>query len=244
MITIEDLSFWIKENTSLSDSSIYKYSHAVNTISNEMMEKNLIPCSLFEMTMLQYEFFLPKILNDSDFIVKNATGNNMYSSALKQYRMFRIANPDFVTDCKEIQKAIERYDNLSETERMAITKARVGQGVFRKRLLEKYDNKCIVTGVSTKKLLVASHIKPWIVSNNEERLSEENGLLLSPTYDKLFDYGLITFTNQGKIIFSSQLTIGDRTKLQLSTDTSYNLKLSTKMIEHLDYHRDVIFVRN
>jgi predicted restriction endonuclease len=115
--------------------------------------------------------------------------------------------------------------------------------LFRKRLLEKYDNTCIITGIATKKLLIASHIKPWAVSNNEERLSEENGLLLSPTYDKLFDYGLITFTNKGNVIVSPQISLEDRTKLHLSTDMTYDLKASGKMREHLDYHRDVIFVR-
>lgn len=243
MITIDDLSVWIKENTELSASSIYKYSHAVNTISNEMQQKGTIPVGLFDMSVLQCDYYLPVILKDSDFIEKNSTGNNMYSSALKQYRMFRTATSDDIVDRTEIENAILDYDNLTETERTAIVKSRIGQGLFRKRLLKKYENTCVITGVSAKKLLVASHIKPWAVSNNEERLSEENGLLLSPTYDKLFDYGLITFTNQGKMIISSQLSDEDKNKLYLSTDIEYNLKLSSKMAEHLEYHRDIIFVR-
>ena len=110
-------------------------------------------------------------------------------------------------------------------------------------MLEKYNSTCIITGVSVKRLLIASHIKPWAVSDNEERLSDENGLLLSPTYDKLFDYGLITFTNLGKIVVSSQFSVEDRTKLHLSADREYELKMTSKMKEHLDYHRDIIFVR-
>ncbi len=244
MITIDDLSLWIKENTALSESSIYKYSHAVNTISNEMQQKGTIPVGLFDMSVLQYEIYLPIILSDPDFVVKNSTGNNMYSSALKQYRMFRTATSDMVVDQAEIKNAILDYDNLNETERTSIIKSRVGQGLFRKKVLEKYDNTCIITGVSAKKLLIASHIKPWAVSDNEERLSEENGLLLIPTYDKLFDYGLISFTNQGKVIVSSQLLKEDRERLHLSTDIEYNLRLSSKTIEYLDYHRDIIFVRS
>ena len=243
MITINDLSSWIKENTRLSDSSIYKYSRAVNTISNDMQQKGVIPISLFHMSILQCDFYLPIILNDPDFVTKNATGNNMYSNALKQYRLFRTATSDMTIDPVELQSVIPNYETLSETERTAIVKSRVGQGLFRKRLLEKYDNRCVITGVSTKKLLIASHIKPWAVSNNEERLSEENGLLLSPTYDKLFDYGLITFSNQGNVIISSQVSAEDRTKLHLSTDIQYDLKFSSKMKENLDYHRDIIFVR-
>ena len=243
MITINDLSVWIKENTSLSDSSIYKYSHAVNTISKEMHQKGIIPVDLFAMSELQCDIYLPIILKDPDFISKNSTGNNMYSNALKQYRLFRTATSDNVVDQAEVEKAISDYATLAETERTAIVKSRVGQGLFRKRLIDKYKGACIITGVSAKKLLVASHIKPWAVSNNEERLSEENGLLLSPTYDKLFDYGLITFSNQGNMIISSQLSDEDKNKLHLSTNIQYDLKMSSKMMEHLDYHRDIIFVR-
>ncbi len=243
MITIKDLSVWIKENTSLSDSSIYKYSHAVNTISKEMHQKGIIPVDLFAMSELQCDIYLPIILKDPDFISKNSTGNNMYSNALKQYRLFRTATSDKVVDQAEVEKAISDYATLAETERIAIVKSRVGQGLFRKRLIDKYKGACIITGVSAKKLLVASHIKPWAVSNNEERLSEENGLLLSPTYDKLFDYGLISFSNQGNMIISSQLSDEDKTKLHLSTNIQYDLKMSSKMMEHLDYHRDIIFVR-
>ena len=243
MITINDLSVWIKENTSLRDSSIYKYSHAVNTISKEMQQKGIIPVDLFAMSELQCDIYLPIILKDPDFISKNSTGNNMYSNALKQYRLFRTATSDKVVDQTEVENAISGYATLAETERTAIVKSRVGQGLFRKRLIDKYQGTCIITGVSAKKLLVASHIKPWAVSNNEERLSEENGLLLSPTYDKLFDYGLITFSNQGNMIISSQLSDEDKNKLHLSTNIQYDLKMSSKMMEHLDYHRDIIFVR-
>ena len=140
MITIDDLSLWIKENTALSDSSIYKYSRAVNTISNEMQQKGIIPVGLFDMSVLQCDFYLPIILRDLDFISKNSTGNNMYSNALKQYRMFRTATSDMVINQSEVEDAILGYENLNETERTAIVRSRVGQGLFRKKLLEKYNS--------------------------------------------------------------------------------------------------------
>ena len=143
MITIDDLSLWIKENTALSDSSIYKYSRAVNTISNEMQQKGIIPVGLFDMSVLQCAFYLPIILRDPDFISKNSTGNNMYSNALKQYRMFRTATSDMIINQSEVEDAILGYENLNETERTAIVKSRVGQGLFRKKLLEKYNSTCI-----------------------------------------------------------------------------------------------------
>lgn len=243
MVTLDELSIWLKENTSLSDSSVYKYSRAINTISNLMLNKEIIPTSLFHMSLLQYDQYLPIILHDPDFTKKNSIGNNMYSSALKQYRMFIYASSELIIEKEEVIKSIPNYTNLKETERTAIIKSRVGQGIFRQNLIEKYNGTCIVTGISVKKILIASHIKPWSVSNNTERLSSENGLLLSPTFDKLFDYGFITFSNDGKIITSSHLPKIEQSKLGIKNTSSYDLKITSEMKENLDYHRDVVFVK-
>lgn len=243
MVTIQDMADWMKENTFLSDSSVYKYSRAVNSVSKEMLEKGVIPTDLFSMSQLQVDVFVPIILEDKDFIEKNQTGNKMYSNALKQYRMFRKMSCDALVAESDVTSAIENFDSLRETEKSNIVKARIGQGLFKTRLLKKYDSRCIVTGVTTRKLLIASHVRPWAVSSNEDRLSEENGLLLSPTFDKLFDCGLITFSNAGNMFVSSQLDETDKAKLHISTDVIYDLKLSSKLKEHLDYHRDKIFVK-
>jgi putative restriction endonuclease len=73
---------------------------------------------------------------------------------------------------------------LPETERMAVTRSRIGQGEFRDRLLARWRG-CAVTGIDSPDLLRASHIKPWRYSSNQERLDEYNGLLLLPQYDHL-----------------------------------------------------------
>lgn len=163
------------------------------------------------------------------------------TQSLKQFRLIR--NVECVDDITttEIKEVIQEYETLKDTERDALIKSRVGQGVFRKQLLEKYESSCIITGINEKKLLIASHIKPWSVSTNEERLSSENGLLLSPTFDKLFDCGLITFADRGKIIISSQLSNEVLSKLHISKDNVFDLKLSQQMRLNLEYHRDVIF---
>lgn len=90
-------------------------------------------------------------------------------------------------------------------------------------------------------LLVASHIKPWTVCTNEERLSAENGLLLSPTFDKLFDCGLISFVDTGRIIISSQLSKEVISKLHISATDIFDLKASSDLKKNLEYHRDVVF---
>ena len=87
----------------------------------------------------------------------------------------------------------------SSTERDALTKARLGQGLFRHRVAE-LEPACRVTGLARQQFLVASHIKPWRDCDNSERLSGANGLLLSPHVDKLFDRHWISFDAGGELI--------------------------------------------
>ena len=90
-------------------------------------------------------------------------------------------------------------------------------------------------------LLVASHIKPWSDSNNNERIDKFNGLLLTPNLDKAFDRGYITFDKSGGIIISSQLNspLGFGITNELSIPVN---KLNQKHFEYLDFHRKRIFI--
>ena len=94
--------------------------------------------------------------------------------------------------------------SLPETEKIALVLSRRGQGRFRDRV-QAIEDSCRVTGVSSKGLLIASHIKPWKESENWERLNGNNGLFLSPHVDKLFDSGLITFSVKGEMEVSPLL---------------------------------------
>ena len=109
--------------------------------------------------------------------------------------------------------------------------------------MDKYNWQCIITGIDHPKLLVASHIKPWAVSTNEERLSVNNGLLLSATYDRLFDCGLITFDKTGRIYLSRFIGNENVKRLNLEADRQYDLRVDGYMGEYLEYHSDVLFVR-
>ena len=93
--------------------------------------------------------------------------------------------------------------------REAVVKVRVNQGLFRETLLKRY-NKCCLCGVSDEHFLVASHIKPWVVSESDEKLDPDNGFILCPNHDKAFDGGYITFADDGKIVISNGLTATDR----------------------------------
>jgi len=93
--------------------------------------------------------------------------------------------------------------NVTEREGLVLT--RVGHGAYRKSIIHRWENKCAVTGYNDSKILIASHIHPWKDSTDDERLDVNNGILLSPTYDALFDKHLISFENNGKIILSDSL---------------------------------------
>ena len=96
-------------------------------------------------------------------------------------------------------KSIDLLD-VPETEKLALRKARIGQGGFREALLARWGGKCALTGIAVKEALRASHCVPWAKADNAERLSPKNGLLLSATVDALFDAGLITFSEQGDLL--------------------------------------------
>jgi putative restriction endonuclease len=105
---------------------------------------------------------------------------------------------------EEAQKALQGRTDIGETQKQQLVLARRGQGVFKAnvRLNETY---CRLTGITDPQFLIASHIKPWRDSNDQEKLDGCNGLLLSPHVDRLFDRGLISFTDEGTVLKSPRL---------------------------------------
>jgi putative restriction endonuclease len=134
-------------------------------------------------------------------------------------------------------------ETLSATEKAQLIKARRGQGDFR-RDLERFEHECRITGLQNPRLLRASHIKPWrLCVSSRERLDGCNGLLLAPHVDLLFDRGLITFSEGGRVVVSPRLDIGDVSKLRLSDmpDRSVGSFLPQQR-HYLAYHRNEIFL--
>ncbi|MEI7700401.1 MAG: HNH endonuclease [Planctomycetia bacterium] len=101
-------------------------------------------------------------------------------------------------------------DEHGYTDRQALVKARVGQGIFRDQVLNLWSYQCSVTGCGIQEALRASHIKPWSESTDQERLDPYNGLPLLATLDALFDKHLIGFDLQGKMLISSELSKPER----------------------------------
>ena len=108
------------------------------------------------------------------------------------------------TDLLEDLHQIEGENSISQTQRLQLAKARIGQGLFRK-LVMLVDPRCRVTGVEDPRVLIASHIKPWRDSTNQERINGSNGIMLSPHIDALFDKHLLTFEEDGRMLVHSSL---------------------------------------
>lgn len=134
------------------------------------------------------------------------------------------------------EQNIRKNVQLGTTEREALIKSRIGQGLFR-QLLIKYWNGCSVTQCHTYPLLVASHIKPWRKSDNKQRIDVFNGLLLTPNLDKLFDLGYISFGKTGKIICSEFLTPSDRKIFGIDTRIVLR-RIEEQHIPYLTYHQE------
>lgn len=108
-------------------------------------------------------------------------------------------------------------------------------------MLQERDSKCALCGVTHPAFLIASHIKPWSDSTNQERLDVDNGLLLCPNHDALFDKGLITFNQDGSIIISPSLDKSSRVLLNVSK--TMVLSLNDWQKQYMSYHREKIFRR-
>jgi len=133
----------------------------------------------------------------------------------------------------------EKYDNLTEKDREVVSKARIGQGRFREKLLG-YWEKCAITECKKESLLIASHIKPWSECTVEEAVDQFNGILLSPTIDTAFDLGLISFKDDGSILISNKLSESDARSLGIESELTLS-KIEERHKEYLAYHRKHIF---
>lgn len=118
---------------------------------------------------------------------------------------------------------------------------REGQQQYRERLLNECPF-CPITLISDERLLIASHIKPWAVSTPEEQVNPKNGFMFSPLYDKLFDQGFLSFTNEKKMLVSNWLSKRTQELCNIRADVFVQaLPLDDERRQFLDYHRDFIF---
>ena len=133
---------------------------------------------------------------------------------------------------------------MSPTEIDAWVKRRLGQGSFRSELLPIFGHKCALSGLNDSRLLIASHIRPWSRCEQGDHRKPENGILLSVTWDALFDKGLISFNEDGSMLISELLDGSTLEKLGIYEKPSLPHKfLSSERRVFLQYHRDNVLKR-
>lgn len=209
--------------------------------------------------------FKPKDFFDQikDFLPKknsplNKLGNgseNCYLADIDEslgeliFSLIKEQNADIEFDINFLEEELERTRTFVEdirfceniesiTERESLIKSRLGHGQFR-REVEIIEPICRVTGLDKKEFLIASHIKSWKESNNQERLDGSNGLLLSPHIDKLFDRHWISFKKDGTLIWKSA-----KAKFALDKWGIKECKIvkpfSTKQDFYMKHHRSLL----
>lgn len=160
-------------------------------------------------------------------------------------------------DFEEIEKRktfIENYGAIKQDEetfygvreepvapKPQIRYVREGQDEYRRKLLEECPF-CPITMINEESLLIASHIKPWAVSNSKERIDPNNGFILSPLYDKLFDRGYITFSDDKRVSISNWLSRQVKERIGIKEKQMFQfLPMNDARAKYLDYHRETVF---
>lgn len=137
-----------------------------------------------------------------------------------------------------VEIAIAADSAIRETERTALVQARRGQGVFRDNV-RSIERACRVTKVERMEHLVASHVQPWRDSSNDQRLDGENGLLLTPTIDHLFDKGFISFEDSGRLIVSPVADPKSLKRMGVDSVGRVNVgAFSQGQRRYLEFHRE------
>lgn len=168
------------------------------------------------------------------FAERNSRGHNMYSSALARFADYIEESSSDALD-SDIGEVINNQ-RIGPTEKVELIKARIGQGVFRQKLLLHWTC-CAVTGYQDVEMLVASHIKPWSKSSNAERLDPFNGLILTPNLDRAFDRGLITFSKDGLLLVSPLLPDAEA----LGIVAGRCVVLQAQHQSYMAYHRAYVY---
>lgn len=144
---------------------------------------------------------------------------------------------------QHLTEAVLADRSLPETTRQAVVMARRGQGLF-KQNVQRHEHRCRLTHVDRIEHLRASHCKPWRDSTNEERLDGENGLLLTPNADHLFDRGFISFEDDGEVLVSPVAHRESLAKMGLDPRNRINAGIfSSGQRRYLAFHRESVFLQ-
>jgi len=226
----DDLLFWDGEKGHGSDERIINASRSGNEIHLFYRDHRRTPFIYYgKMVMVKCQRFTDQ---PSEFVfnVVELAGKNTTSESIR----LREDSVDF---------AVLSEAGMNSINRTVIIKSRgIAQRLFRGNLLRLWQGSCAVTSVQEPRALRSGHIKPWSDSSLQEKVDHFNGLLLVPNLDLLFNEGLISFENGGRILVSQNWRDDDKRRMHITPD----LRLRTVHSQsngYLEYHRDVVFER-
>ena len=139
-----------------------------------------------------------------------------------------------------VEKSLLQRTDIAQTEKESLVQARRGQGRYRENLCQ-IEQRCRLTGVEDPRLLVASHIKPWrSCISTFEKLDGHNGLLLTPTMDKLFDRRYLTFEDDGRAVLSEKIAPETYERIGIHPDKPIFVgPFKSEQQQYLKYHRSI-----
>lgn len=233
----------------------------------ERMEKiNALPSNIVEFTVKEQSQIAGSrgYVNSSDKIYRLIREISLplvtYISAMRlEYNGIPMFYLKLFTDYEEIGKRkafIENYGSINRQtdekdkweaneeiieKKPVIKYGREGQEEYRRKLLEECPF-CPITMINEESLLIASHIKPWAVSDSIERTDPNNGFILSPLYDKLFDRGYITFSKDKRVSISNWLSRQVRERIGIKEKQHFQfLPINNEREKYLEYHRTSVY---
>ena len=176
----------------------------------------------------------PELPKFHTFTVTNAS--RMYRVTQRIWNLAKSLPSEPFDEYKNVVKNFPLSTDIHRWERQ-----RIGQNIFRAALLRFWDRSCAVTGVANENLLRASHVIPWArCSDDRERLSVYNGILLVGTLDLAFDNGLLSFDTDGGVLISKLLDKEDRRLIGI--DESMRLRRTCADLSmRLKWHRENVF---
>lgn len=151
---------------------------------------------------------------------------------------------DSFRQAHKVSNASELEIELGSTTALKLTAVRTKQDLFRRRLIG-IEKECRLTSVMDLRFLRASHIKPWASCDlGNERTDGNNGLLLTPHADLLFDKGWITFEETGRLCVANDMPNDVKQKIGLNLRAGRNCgSFNSEQQGYLDFHRDEVFER-
>ena len=246
----------------------YRGREEMRLLWSERMEKiNALPSGIIDFTIReQSQIAGPRgYVNSSDKVYKLIREISLplvsYISAMRlDYNGHPMFYLKLFADFEEIEKRkafIEKYgasmrqeeeeaswrvsEEVPEPKNPTPRYSREGQDEYRRKLLEECPL-CPITMINEESLLIASHIKPWAVSDSVERIDPNNGFILSPLYDKLFDRGYITFSDDKRVSISNWLSRQVKDRIGIKENQFFQfLPINDARASYLEYHRSTVF---